>query len=275
MSKELDPLSRIEEAWFAVFFVRYWRKWLTTCTHGQYTLTNNFITLNAHVCIELNAHALVNSLIILRDQMPHLNSSYLPWLLSSQTCERTFRAARSMSSTFSTMINFSTLGLLKRLHKLQIQIELQSESDVTGINYPYQEMHKKKDGNKELLTSLSNVTNEQIEKSVKIGLTRARDAMDKLGMKDSLIKNKQWEICFDDGSTINGDIDGEEIEADLASDVAVHVDEDEVGTGAISLHVHVDTCTDLHVDEEHNLVNTLEMLEKQKVIDIDEGAKKG
>ena len=58
LSKELDPLSRIE-AWFAVFFVRYWRKWLTTCTHGQYTLTNNFITLNAHVCIELNAHALV------------------------------------------------------------------------------------------------------------------------------------------------------------------------------------------------------------------------
>ena len=41
-----------------------------------------------------------------------------------------------------------------------------------------------------------------------------------------------------------------------------------MGTGAISLHV--DTC----IDEEHNLVNTLEMLEKQKVINIDEGAKK-
>ena len=154
------------------------------------TSTICFVKVLARVC---TSSAFINSLIILRNQMPYLNSSYLPWLLSSQTCERTFRAARSMSSTFSTMINFSTLGLLKRLHKLQIQIELQSESDITGITYPYQEIHKKKDGmrsNKELLTSLSNITNEQIEKSVKIGLTRARDAMDELRMKDSLISGK-------------------------------------------------------------------------------------
>ena len=57
------------------------------------------------MCIELNAHAIITLVIILRD-------FYLTWLLGSQTCERVFRSARSMTSTFSTIINFSMLGLM-------------------------------------------------------------------------------------------------------------------------------------------------------------------
>ena len=46
---------------------------------------------------------------------------------------KNIRSARSMSSTFSTVMNFSVLGLLRRLHRLKIQSQLQAESYQSGI----------------------------------------------------------------------------------------------------------------------------------------------
>ena len=77
------------------------------------------------MCIELNAHALITFLITLRDT-PSADKCFMPWFLGSQSCEKIFRAARSMSSTFSTMINFGMLGFLRRLHRMQIQIGLEA-----------------------------------------------------------------------------------------------------------------------------------------------------
>lgn len=42
LKKEISPLQRIQDAWFALFFVRYWRQWIL-CSK-QYTLERNFIT---------------------------------------------------------------------------------------------------------------------------------------------------------------------------------------------------------------------------------------
>lgn len=97
LNKSLDPLTRIEKIWYAVFFLRYWRQWILLCP--QYTLKDNFITNNAYICIELNAHALM-FLMTVRDNCD--DGSFLPWRLGSQTCEKAFSAARSMTSTFST-----------------------------------------------------------------------------------------------------------------------------------------------------------------------------
>ena len=63
LNKDMDPICRIKEAWFALFFVRYWRQWLLC--HSNYTLEKNFISLNSYICIELNAHALVILLLVL------------------------------------------------------------------------------------------------------------------------------------------------------------------------------------------------------------------
>lgn len=106
LNKSLDPVTRIEKIWYAVFFLRYWRQWILLCP--QYTLKDNFITNNAYICIELNAHALIMFLMTVRDNCD--DSAFLPWRLGSQTCEKAFRAARSMTSTFSTIINFGMLG---------------------------------------------------------------------------------------------------------------------------------------------------------------------
>ena len=68
----------------------------------------------------------------------------MPWLLGSQCCKKAFRIIRSMSSTFSTVIDFSMLGMLRRLHKMQIQMKLESDTDISGIFYPNVEAHKKR-----------------------------------------------------------------------------------------------------------------------------------
>lgn len=89
-------------------------------------------------------------------------------ILGSQSCEKNFRCARSMSSTFSTMINFDLLDLLCRLHRLHIQFCLEAAAEDTGIQYPRMEMHKKREG-----TNISKISrtldNKDILKSVEEG----------------------------------------------------------------------------------------------------------
>ena len=60
LDKSLAPLERIEKIWYATFFVRYWRQWVILSK--SFTLKNNFITQNAYLCIELNAHSLIQFL---------------------------------------------------------------------------------------------------------------------------------------------------------------------------------------------------------------------
>lgn len=57
LDKKLLQLMRIENIWFAVFFLQCWRQWIIL--HPSYTLGNNFITQNAYTCVELNAHSLI------------------------------------------------------------------------------------------------------------------------------------------------------------------------------------------------------------------------
>ena len=220
LDKGLDPLSRIEKIWYAVFFVRYWRWWLTH--HPNYTLGSNFITQNAYVCIELNAHALIVFLMKLRDS--NCDESFCPWMLGSQSCERIFRTARSMSSTFSTIINFGMLGLLRRLHRLHTQICLEAESERTGIKYPSVEAHKSKDGCNKQVQHDSLPCNEEILKSVEKAKKLAQEMMETLGMAKLLQDKKCWEyppIPTVKESEINDGDDDNEDDDDAVTDQVI------------------------------------------------------
>jgi len=94
LDKQLEPLNRIEDAWFALFFMRYWRQWVVS-SEG-YNLEQNFISLNSYVCIELNAHALIILLMILRNSSAE--HCYCPWLLGSQPCEKAFSSCTEYDS---------------------------------------------------------------------------------------------------------------------------------------------------------------------------------
>ena len=191
LDKKLDPLVRIEKIWYAVFFLRYWRHWIIL--HPQYSLQNNFITQNAYMCIELNAHAIVMFLLTIREHFKG-SSFFLPWLLGSQSCEKIFRSARSMTSTFSTIINFGMLGLLRRLHRLQIQSRLQSQSEETGIVYPQVCKHKSKDGGENVCANfaLDAISDSKICEAVSRANIAAKASVESLGMADLLKKNKIW-----------------------------------------------------------------------------------
>ena len=120
----------------------------------------------------------------MQDQVPNGNNHFLPWLLGSQACKQTFRAARSMTSTFSTVINFSMLEFLHRLHRLQIQIMLESEMQETGIKYPRVIAHEKKVGYEKVkeIADLKCITDEDIISTINEANKEVISAVTELGM---------------------------------------------------------------------------------------------
>lgn len=193
LDKELSPEKRLHEMWYAVFFVRYWRQWILL--HTQFTLTNNFITSNAYMCIEINAHSLLAFVLMMRD-MPHL-PDFCPWRLGSQSCEKTFRSAPSITGTFSTIINFSLLGFLQRIHKLAIKDDLQSNTEklTHNIIFPRLEKHKNKDGigRESLKYHMLDASDEKILDALATAEIRAKKTIELLGMADILKNNNMWD----------------------------------------------------------------------------------
>ena len=57
------------------------------------------------MCLELNAHTLIIYVLTIRDHFYGDFDKILTW--------RTFQIVRSTSSVFSTILNFSVLGLLR------------------------------------------------------------------------------------------------------------------------------------------------------------------
>ena len=122
LSKQLSPEERVYNIWFAIYFSRLWRSWLSK--NKQYSVVDNFITLNCYQCIEMNEHGLICIILRLRElKSPHL---VMPWKFSSQPCESFFRHLRAMSSTNSTIVNFSMLDTLHRVRRIDLQNEISS-----------------------------------------------------------------------------------------------------------------------------------------------------
>lgn len=131
LEPQLQPLERVKIMWHWLFFLRLWRKWISN--HGEYSLSHNFITANSYTCVELNAHGLVNLIRKFRDtQQPQL---FMPWLCSSQPCEDFFRRTRSLTSTNSTVTNFSILELVHRIRRIDF-IGESFENLKETVNFP-------------------------------------------------------------------------------------------------------------------------------------------
>lgn len=85
-------------------------------------IASNFITYNTYACIEINGHSLLNIINQLRND--DSQNLFCPWLFNSQTCESFFRALRSMTSTFSTVVNFSILDTIHRIRRIDMQTDI-------------------------------------------------------------------------------------------------------------------------------------------------------
>lgn len=102
------------------FFLRLWRAWLNSVP--EYSLTNNCITANAYLCIELNAHGLLNA--IFRCIETNSLAFFYPMQYGSQQCESFFRNLRSTSTTCSTVVNCSLLDAIHRIQRIQLQADI-------------------------------------------------------------------------------------------------------------------------------------------------------
>ena len=172
-----------------------------------------------------------------------------------------------MSNIFSTMINFGVLGLLRRIHRLQIQLNLESKSNITRIVYPRQLAHQKTEANNSNFFPVNSITNAEIEEAVKKGLLRAKEAIDELGMKDNLTKIKQWEIVIGDVSC--------EIEVNDGEDM-VEVDEVVIDSKTLDLSKSNSEPTDpianddvfptIPPEEIHETIEAITLLEEKEVI---------
>ncbi|KAF5280410.1 hypothetical protein FQR65_LT03219 [Abscondita terminalis] len=110
--------ERVYRYWFAVFFLRIWRSSIKT--NQKLSLKENFLSTNSYVCVELNAHTLIKIILLFKSKfIENIDTDmlYLP-NMSSQPCEKLFRTARSMTSTYSTMINFSIKDLSYRIGRI-------------------------------------------------------------------------------------------------------------------------------------------------------------
>lgn len=112
--------ERIYYIWYSVFFVRMWRAWIHE--HSTYSVTTNSITLNSYLCMEINAHSLVNVILKLTEQ--NSLEQFVPWLYSSQPCESFYRNLRSMSTTGSTIVNCTVLEAFHKLKRIQLQQDI-------------------------------------------------------------------------------------------------------------------------------------------------------
>ncbi|CAG9773365.1 unnamed protein product [Ceutorhynchus assimilis] len=124
IDKSLKVERRVYLIWYVTFFIRLWRNWIK---HDEkYTLSKNWLTLNTYTCIEINAHSLL--LLIEKCRSSDTADAFLPWLCSSQPCEKFFRQTRSMTSTYLIMVNFDLLDLLQRRHRIQCINDIVSDA---------------------------------------------------------------------------------------------------------------------------------------------------
>ena len=74
-------------------------------------------------------------------------------------------------------------------------MDLEAESESTGIIYPHKVTHDKK--HKDTVHCCHQaITNKEIEKAVQKGLQKARVAVEELGMKETLISKEQWDNTY-------------------------------------------------------------------------------
>lgn len=179
MDPNLTPLQRIRSIWVPVFVLRIWRNYIEN--HKQYTLKNNFLSLNCYVCIELNAHSLVQLIIHLRNtDQSHL---FLPHLFESQPCESTFRQFRSLSSTYSTKVNCTVKEASSRISNINLQNDIMHGSS-EHFNFPrlkkrsefVKQNHYELPSKDEIFTEIENCQKDAINIGKEFGLMTNRNA---------------------------------------------------------------------------------------------------
>ncbi|CAH1108544.1 unnamed protein product [Psylliodes chrysocephalus] len=113
-SKRMDKSPEIRQ-------LNEW-KWyqIHILTKLRVRLLNSAVTLPmGNYIAELNGHSLFRLIVKARQNEDITNDMFLPWLFSSQSYEKLFRTTRSLTSTFSTVVNSSVKDILHCIDRIQ------------------------------------------------------------------------------------------------------------------------------------------------------------
>ena len=205
------------------------------------------------MCLELNAHAIVTYVLIIRDQWNGDCNFFVPWLLGSQPCEKTFRTVRSMSTIFSTVLNFSILGLLWRLHWINIQLELQATLEgvvkFPSIERRITEASKCPVSDKSPLASIKDA---DIASAIDQARSKAKRALEALEMDKLLKMHSFWdkEYTLPDASVDDNEADDDDDKVEGEPDINNSPDSE-----SSKLSVLAETCLDSPTLIESDLKN--------------------
>ncbi|CAG9768534.1 unnamed protein product [Ceutorhynchus assimilis] len=152
-------------------------------------MCNNLLTSNCYLCIEINAHALIKLILKLKsgELKPEMFSINI---FGSQACESLFRAARSMTSTYSTIINFSIKDMLNRIERIKTTID--TINDLRGtFTFPREEKRLKDRLMKENLPREDEILNLDIKAIIEEALQNVIEDMRYFGLN---AKENDWKF---------------------------------------------------------------------------------
>lgn len=260
--------DRIFHSWTAVFIFRLWCAWIGAKTKhdldlllskittqdetlkksSKLTKRQYFITYQSHFSVEINAHSLVYlAMLVSEGHLP--NEALDIWLQNSQTCESTFRSARSISSTFSSGVNFTVSQFLNRINKLLALQRTKDNANENRLRFP---RHHKLGAATSVTSNPSNTTipsNATIEETAEKAYKFVTDLFAPLGIKE-LLRNGRMVSIDELSDIVSRRLDefwSVDIDADNKIDVTSDTDSDENETDRDSLDGH---STDYDSDEE-------------------------
>lgn len=176
LNKSISPRERLYLSWKTLYFFRIWRVWLKK---NGYNELDHFVSGNVYVCLELNCHMLINLIYnVIRGIFPP--ESLRTWLSGSQGCEETFRMLRSMTPTFSTIVNFSIKGIIQRIHKLNHLSSVESSESITFPRVQRRLLHFKEEGKETL--SMYDLSLESLESLIAEAKNDAVKLCEEVGM---------------------------------------------------------------------------------------------
>lgn len=184
MDTSLSARDRLRLLWRSLFLLRIWRQWLQ---EEGFSLEDNFITYNQYMCIEINAHVMVKLIRKCKEMgKPEL---FLPWLFSSQACESFVRLARSMSTTYSTVVNFSLLDFLHKIRRIDFQRETETKLSKEGYSFPRDRRKKELGSKTESCVSDTDLpTDIEIMDEICVAYSEAKGLAQLLGMEVNKLK---------------------------------------------------------------------------------------
>ena len=112
------------------------------------------------------------------------------WLTGFQGYEQMFRLLRSMTSTYSTIINFTLRAMLERIHKINFLSSMESDDEIQFPRAKRRLLHL----NEESETTFTWPTVDDITSSIKKAKDEAISAMELDNHEDTILLNDKLSI---------------------------------------------------------------------------------